>query len=265
MRQSSSCSDSHANNEDERFSLGLLRDHLRQRFGGESTCDVISNDPPDLIATLPNGERWGVEVTRAYQEVKLPGKDRRASSEALYSNLKRWADTIGAKTADMRVLGYSLFLGPGSLALDPGRSPCFDKKWKEDSEQAIVEHIASGTTNVLRSPGLWFKPGEPGQRWTVSVSPGGSAPISSVTTSMLHKTLVSKACMVPNWNGSFDQKWLLVLNFYPLANDVSDVKSIIEALARSEHELLQFNGVLWYDRLCPGLVEIPFSISLSPR
>lgn len=265
MRQSSSCSDSHANKEDERFSLGLLRDHLRQRFGDEPTCDVVSNDPPDLIATLANGERWGIEVTRAYQQVKLPGKDRMASSEALYSDLKRWADTIGTKTADMRVLGYSLFLGPGPLALAPDRSPRFDKKWKADSERAIFEHIESGNTNVLRSPGLWFKPGEPGQRWTVAVSPGGSAPISSVTTSMLHKTLVSKARMVPNWNGSFEQKWLLILNFYPLANDVSDVESIIEGLARSEHELLRFNGVLWYDRLCRNLVEIPFSVSSIPK
>ena len=265
MRQSSSRSDSHARKKDERFSLGLLRNYLKQRFDTASTCDEISNDPPDLTAILPNGERWGVEVTRAYQEVKLPGKEKVASSEALCVDLERWADSIGERTAEMRVLGYSLFLGPGSLALDPDRTPRFDKKWKEDSERAIFEHIDSGNTNILRSPGLWFKPGEAGKRWTVAVSPGGSAPISLVTTSMLRKTLVSKASMVPDWNGSFDQKWLLVLNFYPLATDVSDVKSIVEGLFRSKRELLQFDGILWYDRLRPGLVEIPRPTSLLPK
>ena len=265
MRQSSSSSDSHAKQTDERFSLGLLRDHLKRHFGDGSNCDEISDDPPDLTATLPSGERWGVEVTRAYQEVKLPGKDEMASSEALYSNLKRWADSVGEKTAGMRELDYSLFLGPGSLALDPDKTPRFDKKWKIDSERKIFEHIESGNTNILRSPGLWFKPGEPGERWTVAVAPGGSAPISLVTTSMLRKTLVSKARMVPDWNGSFDQKWLLVLNFYPLADDISDVKAIIEELARSEHELLQFDGILWYDRPRRDLVEIPVPTGLLPK
>lgn len=257
MKQSSSCSDPLAKKKDERFSLGLLREYLKQRFGSESTCDVNCNDPPDLIATLPNRECWGVEVTRAYQQVKLPGKDKIASSEALFFNLKHWADAIGEKTVGIRSVGYSLFLGPGSLSLRDDPPPLFDQKWKEDSERAIYGHIESGNTNILRRPGLWFKPGEPGQRWTVGISPGGSAPISSVTASMLSRTLLSKARMVPNWNGTFDQEWLLVLNFYPLANDISDVKAIVERLVRSKQELLKFNGVLWYDRLRSNLVAIP--------
>ena len=265
MQHSSSCSDPLANKKDERFSLGLIRNYLRQRFGGESTCDVNCSDPPDLVATLPNGERWGVEVTRAYQQVKLPGKDKVASSEALYSDLKRWADAIGEKTVSLRAVGYSLFLGPGPLSLRDDKPPLFDQKWKEDSERAIYHHIESGNTNILRGPGLWFKPGEPGQRWTVGVSPGGSAPISSVTASMLCKTLLSKARMVPNWHGAFDHQWLLVLNFYPLANDISNVKSIVEELVRSNHELLQFNGILWYDRLRPDLVAIPFPSGSLPK
>ena len=71
--------------------------------------------------------------------------------------------------------------------------------------------------------------------------------------------------MVPNWNDSFDQKWLLVLNFYPLANDISDVRSIVEGLARSKHELLQFNGILWYDRIRSDLVAIPIPGGSLPK
>ena len=82
---------------------------------------------------------------------------------------------------------------------------------------------------------------------------------------MLCKTLLSKARMVPDWNGTFDQEWLLVLNFYPLANDISDVKSIVEGLERSKHELHQFNGILWYDRRGSGLVAIPIPSSSLPE
>ena len=220
-------------------------------------------DPPDLSATLPNGERWGIEVTRAYQQVRLPGKHEIASSEALYSDLKHWADGIGEKTTGLREVGYSVFLGPGPLGLANDKAPLFNEQWKEDSEGAIFDHIESGNTNTLRCPGLWFKPGEPGQRWTVSVSPGGSAPVYSVTASMLQKTLLSKARMVPDWKGDFDQEWLMVLNFYPLANDVSDVRSIVGALARRESAVRQFDGILWYARPGSDLVEIPIPGELA--
>ena len=121
------------------------------------------SDPPDLIATLPNGERWGVEVTRAYQQVRLPGKDELASSEALFTNLQRWSEAIGEKTVVMRARGYSLFLGPGALSLRDEKPPLFDQKWKEDSERVICDHIESGENEYSQTSWLMVQAGRTGK------------------------------------------------------------------------------------------------------
>jgi len=48
---------------DECFALGLLCGYLRQRFDKAACCELNANDPPDLIATLPDESQWGVGVT----------------------------------------------------------------------------------------------------------------------------------------------------------------------------------------------------------
>lgn len=79
------------------------------------------------------------------------------------------------------------------------------------------------------------------------------------------KTLLSEARKVPNSDGTLVQEWLLLLNFHPLANDIRDVKSIVEALVTSKHELLQFDGILWYPRPHSKGVTLPFSESWLPE
>ena len=88
------------------------------------------------------------------------------------------------------------------------------------------------------------------------MSPGGSAHIESTIASILGENLRKKAQMVPSWEECFDQRWLLVLNKYPLAEDIDDVRSIVEELARYEPEMRRLDGILWYGRPSTDLVSI---------
>ena len=219
---------------DEQFACELLPDYLARRFGGTSRCELVTEDPPDLVATLANGVRLGVEVTRAYQEVPLPGKDKLASTQALEANLKRWAAEVGERTARHRKRRYVLHLGPGALSLRGDTADLFDKKWKKEAEEAICKHVKADRTERLKRRGLSLRAIGEGRCWAFYVSPGGSVPIESTIASMLGKTLLKKARKVNGWKGCFDQRWLLVLNNYPLADDTNEVKSIVKGLAQSE-------------------------------
>lgn len=241
---------------DEQFACELLRDYLSRHFGGTPRCGLATEDPPDLVATLATGVRWGVEVTRAYQQVPLPGKEKLGSTEALEANLKCWAAKVGDRTAGLRKRRYVLHLGPGKLSLWGDTADLFDKKWKKEAEEAIRNHIASGEAQPLKRRGLSLRAIGEGSGWAFYVSPGGSAQIESTTASMLGQALSKKARMVPSWKGCFDQRWLLALNNYPLADDTNDVRSIVERLYRCDPEMRRLDGILWYARPGPSLVSV---------
>ena len=241
---------------DEEFACELLRDYLLRNFDGTPRCEEAPKDPPDLVATLANGVRWGVEVTRAYQQVPLPGKAKLSSTEALVVDLECWAAGVGDRTAGLRSRRYVLHLGPGALSLRGDTADLFDKEWKKEAEEAIRNHIASGKTEPLNRPGLSLRAIGEGTGWKCYVSPGGSAQIESTIASILSKTLLKKARMVPDWKECVHERWLLVLNNYPLADDINEVSSIVKELARCDPEIRRFDGILWYGRPGSDLISI---------
>lgn len=241
---------------DEQIASELLRDYLSQHFSGTPRCELTTKDPPDLVVTLASGVRWGVEVTRAYQRVRLPGKDKLGSTQALEANLERWAAEVGDRTIGIRKRSYDLHLGPGVLGLWGDTADLFDKKWKKEAEGAIREHIESGETEPLRRRGLTLRTIGTGTCWKFSVSPGGAAHVGSTTASALREALTKKVRMVPSWKGCFDQRWLLVLNKYPLAEDSNDVRFIVERLARHEPGMRRLEGILWSRTPSASLVSV---------
>ena len=58
-----------------------------------------------------------MEVTRAYQQVQLPGKKKLGFTEALVATFECWAAAVGDRTVGIRTRGYVLHLGPGVLGL----------------------------------------------------------------------------------------------------------------------------------------------------
>ena len=241
---------------DEEVACDLLRAYLSSHFGGTPHCKLATKDPPDLIATFANGFRWGVEVVRAYQRVPLPGTEKLGSTEALEANLECWAAQVGDRIAGLLERRYVLHLGPGVLSLWEDTADLFDKKWKMEAEEAIRNHVASGATKPLKRRGLALRAIGEGSGWKVYVSPGGSAHIESTIASILGKDLPKKAQMVPSWKECVDQRWLLVLNKYPLAEDTDGVSSIVEELARFEPEMRRLDGILWYGRSGSDLISI---------
>jgi len=102
---------------DERFAFGLLMDHLTGRGETDFQCEINTNDPPELIVTWMQGERWGVEVTRAYQQVDQIGTAETVSSEDVGAFLRTFATKLAEETDDKRHRDYLLSGGAGSVQL----------------------------------------------------------------------------------------------------------------------------------------------------
>ena len=243
---------------DEERARKLLNEFLRKRFGPEVHCEWNKHDPPDLVATLPTGLRWGVEITNVDQEVERLDNRQRVSSVGATAHLHRFAARVGDRTAGLRKRSYRLSIGPGHLTLIEPKPRLFDSKWKQECEKEILDHIASGKTFVLKRRGYWLMPGDPGTDWHCDVSPG-VANVGLAAISMLQRALSLKASSVPDWNGDFDERWLLLLNNYLHGDDVDEVRSIVRDLTLDDHELRQFDGILWSGMVNPTLVEIPLS------
>ena len=73
----------------------------------------------------------------------------------------------------------------------------------------------------------------------------GVAELGSATETMLEVALVDKTTDLVAWRGSFIERWLLLLNCYPLANDPADVRRVVSELFSYNKHLCQFDGVYW--------------------
>ena len=80
---------------------------------------------------------------------------------------------------------------------------------------------------------------------------------------MVHRALDAKTGDLLKWNGSFAERWLLLLNFYPLAEDSSQVENILRQLILAHpDELAGFDGVFfWSGYLDHSLSRISFRSS----
>ena len=68
-----------------------------------------------------------------------------------------------------------------------------------------------------------------------------------------------KTKALPRWSGNVAKRWLLLLNAYPLVDDVGDVKRALARLTRSNPYLCRFDGAFWSGYPNRALVAIPTS------
>ena len=142
---------------------------------------VNADDPPDLVVTWENGDKWGVEVTRTYQQVAPFVEGEPVSSEGIIAPLRIFAEQLGEKTQDIRKRGYTLCLeGPGQFS--SWKNLGSKNKWQKETKKTIRKHIVSEDSNILKVPGVWLKPGEPGKRWSIAVGHGAAEIISATAT-----------------------------------------------------------------------------------
>ena len=242
-------------NADEEFGRRLLIDHLENQGNSGFCYDINPNDPPDLIVTWKDGFQWGVEVTRCYQQVAISSRSNAMSSAGITEPLRRFGEEIGERTKNIRRRDYTISLGPDPIDSLSGQPSNFDRAWRKKVELQILRHITSGNNDILRDRGLWFKPGSLGTRWTVMVS-GGVAEMESATSSMLQRALGDKEISLPNWKGSFSRRWLLLLNSYPLVNDVDEIKRTLWQIAEALPGDCRFDGVYWSGCVDRALIPI---------
>ena len=243
---------------DEGFALELLREHLAKCGGGEVRCAVNTNDPPDLIVIWTNGIQWGVEVTRTYHQVTSFDGASLVSSEQIRAALWHFAKKLEEETQDIRKRSYAIGLegpGPFSSWKNPPSGRGW-KKWKAETREQIWQHIVSGKEYCLKIPGVWLTPREPGKSWRIHPS-SGPAEIGPAISTMLLRAMMDKVKRLPNWNGRFSERWLLLLNCYPLAEDLDQVKSILLDLVRARSAFKQLSGVFWSGYPERRLLSIP--------
>ena len=162
-------------------------------------------------------------MTRAYQQVQQIGNRKIASFAAVIAYLRKFGEEIGRATEGVRRRNYTLYLGTtGSLGSWKGSVPA--REWRQESEERIRRHILcdeSGIlllcdeSGILRFPGGDLRPGEPGKRWSFMIG-GPATELTSTITAILSHALTDKAKRLGHWKEQFEQRWLLILNCYPL-------------------------------------------------
>ena len=247
-------------NSDEEFACRLLTGFLTEQGRSGFGCRLNPNDPPDILVAWDDCSQWGVEVSRTYQQVARDGGNDVISSADITEPLRRFGQKLGAETKDIRKRDYTLGLGPSPAVSLGMQQMTFDRVWKKKSGAAIRQHMEAGRTDILRCPGVWFKPGGLGNRWSVNVSPG-VAEINRVTSAMLERALEEKTRALPRWTGIFTRRWLMLLNCYPLVDDICEVEVALERLIRGNSNMCGFDGVFWSGLSDRTLVLIP----MAPR
>ena len=241
---------------DEEFARELLCSHFDERGNSGFSCNVNSNDPPDLLVTWKNGAQWGVEVTRCYQQVLSGSRSDTISSASVTEPLRRFGEMIGEKTKHIRQRDYTIFLGPSPADSLSGQPVSFSNTWRKEVEQQVRKHIENDRPDRLYAPRLSLKPGNPGTRWTVLTS-AGVANVESATYSMLQQAISDKTIQLPNWKGCFAKRWLLLLNSYPLVSDVSEVERILRKITVAHPDGCRFDGIYWGGYPDRALLSIP--------
>ena len=229
---------------DEELACRLLVKHFTKQGMSGFLCRTNVNEPPDLIVTWKDDADWGVEVTRTYQQVPSKGPANTISSAGLTEPLFRFGQELEEATRDIRERDYYLGLGPDPADSIAGRPTDFGRSWKRKTKEDIRLHIEEDRTDILRRPGVWLKPGELGNGWRVGAS-AGVTEMSSAILDMLEQALTTKVRALPKWNVNLAKRWLLLLNCYPLVDDVDEVQGALEQLIRSNPSLGEFDGILW--------------------
>jgi hypothetical protein len=251
--------DSDGTHSDEKLVRQLLEAHLSESGRTGFHCRRNSKDPPDLVVAWENGSCWGVEVTRLYQYVQQITANLSAepvSSEEVRSSLNRFGKQLGEETEPIRSRDYTLFLSsPGEYSR--WRRPQNYNTWKGAVRDAVIAHVRVGGTDRLEMEGCCLRPGSPGKRWTVAVD-HGAIDVASTLQDTLRIALSRKAADLPNWNGIFTERWLVLLIADILLDDYELIDEVAPAIIQSVADSGGFHRIAWISltgralRLVPG-------------
>ena len=211
---------------DEDFARGLLEEYLLRHHDQSASCRFSDLDPPDLVCHV-DGSSWAVEVTQLHQRFEDSGTAIPHMSRT--ARLRRFARKLEANLQSDIRMRYTLYLeGPLSIADWPA--------WKRTTTDAVRAYVQSGQTDRIRLSGterIWAFPGEAkissmmGVPFDAKTKNGAiNQDIAANISEMIWHALNDKAQKLTNVAG-FDLVALVLINAYPLADDISDVRSCL--------------------------------------
>jgi hypothetical protein len=85
----------------------------------------------------------------------------------------------------------------------------------------------------------------------------------SATTAMIRWSLEDKVEDLIRWKGEFEQRWLLLLNCYPLAENTTELQDTLRRLGREIAGTHRLDGIFWSGFPNRTLTRIPLAKKLG--
>ena len=193
-----------------------------------ATCTLNADDPPDIVC-WKGRKTIAVEVTQLHQRLDEGGESLPWAARA--ARLERFGASLRARFEPHLTSRHIVNLeGPQDI-----------RKWKEWEDQVTDDfsrYVSSNPGKRRRVSGaeFWASDGEPHLTVMMGVPFGSSLPsgamnqdIEANITQMLSHALDDKEAKLAGISG-FDEKALLLINTYPLADEVGEVRRVLASV-----------------------------------
>ncbi|MDP6813129.1 MAG: hypothetical protein QF582_07970 [Alphaproteobacteria bacterium] len=230
-----------SNRSDEEYARQLLEAHLRRHRDSSAICRFNEPDPPDLVCHV-GGFSWAVEVTQVHQRFVESGKA--VPHKARTARLERFGKMLEQELGPSLKMRYVLYLeGPLSTG-------CW-RTWQRTISDGVRSYIHSGATKRMEFSGasIWAFPGEGRVSLMLGIPFDSTTPdgamnqdIAANLSAMFSHALSDKARKL-EYVAGFDAIALVLVNTYPLADDIAYVRSCLAAVVQSDPRLSIFDRI----------------------
>jgi len=214
---------------DEEYVRDLLEGYLHDRCAKNARCEVIDNDPPDIVCRVTN-ESWAIEVTRVNQREVQNGLEK--SRTEIDKPILDFGEALGEEFKSSCKFGYTLILNgpPSGMRWST---------WKNQVRQTIELFVQTDSLESRDFVGGSISAHNEGHGWTVAVglrndtsAPGGhmTCDISANIREMLRHALNDKCGKLSRVSQRFDRVGLVLLNTYFFGDDIKDVADILRTI-----------------------------------
>ena len=244
---------------DEEYARELLEAYLRNSGAMDAHCELVENDPPDIVCRVAN-EKWVIEVTRVDQrEVQ---NRREKSRYQIDRPLEDFGNELRKKVERFRKRKYLLELN----APPPGWKWA---AWKKQVQKAVEQFVRSECTGICDFPGGSISAYDQGHDWLIAVGlrddtsvPGGhmTSDIAANIEVMLRYALKDKSKKLAAVSG-FDKIGLVLLNTYFFGNDVEEVAETLRTVILGDTKCVIFDFVFY---IVNGHLSLIYKKSLEP-
>ena len=244
-----------SNRSDEEYARQLLEAHLRDHHDSSANCHLNESDPPDIVCHV-EGLSWAVEVTQVHQRFIESGQA--VPHVARTDRLRRFGRKLEAELKAELRMRYTLYMEGPLLAADW-------TEWQRTITNAVRSYVHSGETDRRKLSGalVWASPGQGHLSLMRGIpfdakTPNGAInqDIAANMSAMYRHALNDKARKLEHVAG-FDALTLVLVNAYPLADDIADVRSCLAPVMASDPRFSVFDWIYFISDQAIHLVHPP--------